>query len=219
MPGVAADFRQVAILKPAHLFFYFVADDAVREFASSAPARNTDDNVWLEHRMTREFFNAKYDLDAKLPEYFPSGKALGLQNMGQGAPLESVLGDIISYGYSMEPRFEGNQVQDPLARWRVPVLTSIYADLRQMGHEEIIACLQQREHAESARNINAIKAMQQVYLALNDPAAKRDSSVAKRYIDQANALAPDLPVVMTILGNQAHRARLRCCRILLHSRP
>jgi spermidine synthase len=209
LPGVAADFRQIGMLKPADLLFYFVGSDyAVREFTAGITWRNSDDNVWLEHRMASEFFTVQDNFDARFPEYFPSGKLRGLEHLVADMPLEPVLDDVITYAYSAEPHFAGAGVYDPLARWRPHLLTSIYADLRRMQQAKMISArLQQREQAETERNANAIKAMQLYYRSLNDPAAKRDGSVANRYLDEAMALAPGLAVLTAIRGNQAYAKR------------
>jgi spermidine synthase len=202
VPRVAADFRQVAMLKPADMLFYFLAsDEAVREFASGAQERNSDDNVWLEHRMASEFFTVQDSLEVTLPEYFRSGKVLGLQQMVTGMPLESVLNDMVAYGYSMEPRLYNDNVYDALSSWRSPIMASVYADLHQMGQTEMSARLRRREQAESQHNANAMKASENIYRGFNDTAG------AKAYIEQAKALAPDLPMLMTILGSQAYAQR------------
>ncbi len=205
VPGVAADFRRIGILNPSGLLLYFLAsDDAVREFTSGVSSRNTDDNVWLEHRMAREFFTAQDNLDDRLPGSFPSGKVRGLEALVPDMPLERVLDEIIAYAYSIEPHIDGNNVYDPLAHWRPQVLTSLYAELRDRRQENISARLEQREQAERQRNTNALKATELYYRLLNDPAAKRDSTVAETYVNEALALAPDLPILTTIQGNQAY---------------
>jgi len=62
-----------------------------------------------------------------------------------------------------------------------------------MGQTEMSARLRPREPAESQRNGNDMKVTQHIFRALNDPVAQRDSSVANSYLEQARALAPDLP--------------------------
>jgi tetratricopeptide (TPR) repeat protein len=193
------------MLNPADLLFYFLgSDDAVREFVSGIRRRNTDDNVWLEHRMAHEFFTAQDNLDGRLPEYFPSGKVRGLEDLVPNLSLELVLDEVIAYAYSIEPHVDGNNVYDPLAHWRPHVLKSLYADLHNTQRERISLRLQQREQAESRRNSNALEAMKLYYRSLSDPAAKRDGSIAESYANKARALSPDLPILTTIQGNQAY---------------
>src|SRR5207244_12294556 len=101
VPAVRDDFRRLGILTPGQLMFYFLASEyAVADYAATAQALNTDDNVWLEHRMPLEFFRNHPPLDQELLRHFGAQRLASMQRTMPDVPLSSALHDMVEYSYS-----------------------------------------------------------------------------------------------------------------------
>jgi spermidine synthase len=207
-PGVTADFAKVGIMRPEDILFYFLAsDERVQDYTRGAMARNTDDNVWLEHRMPREFFTTQDALNSELPGRFATGRVPGIESMLPGIPVEEALRQIVSYAYSKEPQFMGNGVIDILSSWRAPVLAGLWEDIKVYAENGLPDRIRGHEAAVKGRYENTTRAATLVLKALIDPQVREKPSLGNDYIREAAMLDPELPVLLAMVGNGSYDAQ------------
>jgi hypothetical protein len=201
---VREDFRRIGILTPGQLMFYFLsAGEAIQSYTSPAEALNTDDNVWLEHRMPQEFFSEQPRLDQSLWRSFGDEKLAALEQTIPGVDTGRVLGEIIGYSYAPDFTLSGDRIIDPILGWRTPVLDGIAGELRRRGDADLMATFESVQRERRQQYDRSLQAMTQASRAVLDPAFRQDQRLARRAFEEAIANDPDLPLVLAILGSQA----------------
>jgi spermidine synthase len=197
IPAVRDDFRRVGILTPGQLMFYFLgSEDAIGDYAAAAQSLNTDDNVWLEHRMPLEFFRSHPSLDLELLRRFGSQRLASIRRTIPDAPLSSVLHDIVEYGYSPDFKISGDTFLEPVSGWRDPVLQSLREELMHFGDNDLLDDFHYYEDAERQRYDNSVRAMKQVLRLISQP--------SRQALDEAIAADLSLPLLLILRGNQAN---------------
>ena len=199
VPAVRDDFRRLGILTPGQLMFYFLAsENAVADYAATAQALNTDDNVWLEHRMPLEFFRNHPPLDQELLRHFGAQRLASMQRTMPDVPLSSALHDMVEYSYSPDFKISGDSFLEPISGWRDPVLQSLREELTRRGDQDLLNAFHSYEDAERQRYDGSVRAMKQVLKLIDQP--------SRQALDEAIAADPNLPLLMLLRGNQAYEA-------------
>ena len=199
IPAVRDDFRRVGILTPGQLMFYFLAsEDAVTNYVAGAQALNTDNNVWLEHRMPLEFFRDHSPLDQELLGRFGSQRLVSLKRTIPDIPLTSVIHDMVEYSYSPDFKISGDDFLEPISGWRDPLLRSMSEELQQEGDNNLLDQFHSYEDAERHRYEGSLRAMRQVLKLIKQP--------SRQALDEAIAADPNLPLLLLLRGNQAYDA-------------
>ena len=199
VPAVRDDFRRVGILTPGQLMFYFLgSEDAVTDYVAAAQALNTDDNVWLEHRMPLEFFRTHAPLDQELLRRLGPQRLTSMKRTVPDVPLSSVLHDMVEYSYSPDFKISGDSFLEPISGWRDPVLQSLSEELTHRGDRDLLNEFHSYEDAERQRYDGAVRAMKQVLKLISQP--------SRQALDEAIAADPDLPLLLLLRGNQAYEA-------------
>jgi spermidine synthase len=197
--AVRDDFRRVGILTPGQLMFYFLAsEDAVNDYAAGAQALNTDNNVWLEHRMPLEFFRNHPPLDQALLQRFGTERLASLKRTVPDVPLASVLHDMVEYSYTPDFKISGDSFLEPVSGWRDPVLQSLGEELMRSGDKALLDDFHAYEAVERQRHEGSLRAMKQVLKLIRQP--------SRQALDEAIAADPNLPLLLLLRGNQAYEA-------------
>lgn len=95
-PRVKADFESMDILSPYNLkVFLMGAGRQVDAYLQHATRINTDDNVWLEHRIPQDLFNRSVqNLFFELEDFFKKGRASALQALFPGLDLNRMRSEL-----------------------------------------------------------------------------------------------------------------------------
>jgi spermidine synthase/tetratricopeptide (TPR) repeat protein len=198
-PAVRDDFRRVGILTLGQLMFYFLgSEDAVAAYAASAQILNTDDNVWLEHRMPIEFFRSYPPLDQTLLQRFGAQRLESVNRTIPDVPLSSVIHDIVEYSYSPDFKISGDTFLEPISGWRDPVLRSLGEELIRRGDTELLNRFHSYQDAARKTYDGSLSAMKLVLKLIHQP--------TRQALDEAIAADPDLPLLLLLRGNQAYEA-------------
>jgi spermidine synthase len=208
-PKVRQDFRRLGILSAGQLMFYLLAsEEAVSEYVAAAQTLNTDDNVWLEHRMPREFFRKHPLLDQRLLTQFGPHRLRSLERVVTDAPLPSVLGEMVQYSYSPDFSIVGENFIEPITGWRSAFLESMAAELRSRGNAGLLATFEVSRRTESERYERSLRAMTQLFPLIRYPFVFTQSPVrAQQALRESIAADPDLPLLLLLLGDRAREAR------------
>jgi spermidine synthase len=91
-PNVYADLKMLDVMTPYNLVVFFVAaEDQIDQYLSSVTQINTDDNVWLEHRIPMDFFDAHSGyLFKMLSDKIPQDNGKSLEQVFSGIPIDKL---------------------------------------------------------------------------------------------------------------------------------
>jgi tetratricopeptide (TPR) repeat protein len=206
---VRGDFRRLGILSAGQLMFYLLASgEAVNQYVAAAQTVNTDDNVWLEHRMPREFFRKHPLLDQRLFSQFKPRKLQSLERVVTNAPLPSVLAEMVHYSYSPDFSIVGDNFIEPIAGWRSAFLESMVPELRSRSDDELFAAFESSLRTERERYERSLRAMTRLFPLVRYPFVFTQSPVrANQALQESIAADPDLPLLLLLLGDRAREAR------------
>jgi hypothetical protein len=95
-PKVYADLRMLDMLTPYNLVDFFMGAEAqIDQYLSGVTRINTDDNVWLEHRIPFDFLNGSQgNLFLMLRDKIPGDGRRSLEQVFSGIPLEKIKGEL-----------------------------------------------------------------------------------------------------------------------------
>jgi spermidine synthase len=91
-PTVYADLKMLDMMTPFNLVDFFMGGEAqIDRYLSGVTGINTDDNVWLEHRIPMDVFNlGRTNLFHMLQEKIPSDDRRSLELIFFGIPMEKL---------------------------------------------------------------------------------------------------------------------------------
>jgi spermidine synthase len=97
-PKVYADLKMLDVLTPYNLVVFFMGAEAqIDQYLSGITRINTDDNVWLEHRIPVDSLNSsRENLFRMLLEKMPADGHRALQQVFPGIPMEKLDGELAS---------------------------------------------------------------------------------------------------------------------------
>ncbi|UCF80203.1 MAG: hypothetical protein JSV08_06700, partial [Acidobacteriota bacterium] len=199
-------FYGLKMRDPFELFhFYLAGAEQMKDYIADVTTLNTDDNVWLEHRMPYDFFSVKAgDLVPELIRRFAKGRLADLRKMAPGLPEEEAVRTMIRYVHSDEPRLkgEGDEILDYWKKRRAPMMEGFLDAFEEEGDTEMVEKVRAwREDAEAYRDARVL-ATRHVLKTL-DVRVQQQPSLCKALIDEALAKAPDLPFALLMAGKFA----------------
>ncbi len=206
---VRESFRRVNIFNAHQVLSYFIAsDDRIKAFITDAPSLNTDDNVWLEHRMPRDMVwsgNIAYAGSKEDPAYLLSNLGVdrrlrALREMLPGLPIPDTMRGILRYLYSTEPEIYGAEVQDNFYVSRSAFVRGMGAETDDMGDPRLAASFKAWNSEGSAYFAYRMQASRHIVAS-----AGKDMEIQKKIAQEAFAIAPDLPAVLTQMGFFAYK--------------
>jgi spermidine synthase len=91
-PKVYADLKMLDVMTPYNLVDFFMGAEAqIDQYLSEITRINTDDNVWLEHRIPLDFLNSsRGNLFHMLREKIPADGRRSLEQVFSGIPIEKL---------------------------------------------------------------------------------------------------------------------------------
>ena len=91
-PKVYADLKMLDMMTPYNLVAFFMGAEAqIDQYLSGVTRINTDDNVWLEHRIPIDFLNAgNRNLFQMLRDKIPADGRRSLEQVFSGIPIEKL---------------------------------------------------------------------------------------------------------------------------------
>ncbi|UCF80222.1 MAG: hypothetical protein JSV08_06795, partial [Acidobacteriota bacterium] len=168
------------------------------------PAINTDDNVWLEHRMPYDFFNVRAgDLGPELIRHFAKGRLAGLRRTVPGLPEEEAVRTMIRYVHSQEPKLmHGSRIIDLWQKWRGPIVEGFLNVFEEEGNTEMVEKVREWKKGSEDYMQDRVLATRHVVRAM-EPKVQQQPSLREAFIEEALTRAPDLPFVMVMAGKFA----------------
>jgi spermidine synthase len=95
-PKVHADLKMLDVMTPYNLVVFFMGAEAqIDQYLYGVTRINTDDNVWLEHRIPVDFLNSNYgNLFRMLQDKIPADGNRSLEQVFSGIPIEKLNGEL-----------------------------------------------------------------------------------------------------------------------------
>ena len=95
-PKVYADLKLLDVMTPYNLVDFFMGAEAqIDQYVSGVKRINTDDNVWLEHRIPMDFLNSsRGNLFHMLRDKIPADGRRSLEQVFSGIPIEKLKGEL-----------------------------------------------------------------------------------------------------------------------------
>ena len=95
-PKVYADLKMLDVMTPYNLVDFFMGAEAqIDQYLSGVTRINTDDNVWLEHRIPMDFLNASHgNLFRMLRDKLPADGRRSLEQVFSGIPMDKLKGEL-----------------------------------------------------------------------------------------------------------------------------
>jgi spermidine synthase/tetratricopeptide (TPR) repeat protein len=205
--AVHEELRAVPVQAPQDLFnFFFAGTDQIEDFLGDIKTRNTDDNVWLEHRMSYAFFTSQSaGLNSLIVSSFADGRLAGLRKLVPDVPLEEAVRAMVWYPYSSEPFLseDGTQVMADWATWRTSIVNGLAQGFLEEGNQGMVKQLRAWEQ-EGERLWNARVSARQRVLAISreeeEPGGSAKEAANRAVLKEALDMAPDLPAAVVALA-------------------
>lgn len=208
-PRVKATYARIDLLNPLQIGFFFQGcESAIREYASGAGRRNTDDNVWLEYRLPRELMGEAVRAEAgggagrRITRLGSACKVHEWIQLLPGVPLIPSVQEITLYPYGLEPGHSGGAVDDPWRSLRGELLEGLVRELRSAGREDLAVEIVELD----ARGREYMERRNEVYERLR-AVMMGETPPTSSIFAWALAEAPDLPYLHAFLGDLAGRAQ------------
>ncbi len=174
VPTARASLARIGIDAPLELgYAYYASEEAIASIVSGVSARNTDDNVWLEHRMPRDLFGVFYgEEESAFPLRFEPERTIEhLLRLVPGALPDDVARALIGRAFGFEPT-RAKPAQHPVEE-----------AARDQLVDGVLAATRSGAHARSLRGINVF--------------ARKEQEAMRRRLDAAQGLmratAPTIP--------------------------
>ncbi len=108
LPPVQVEFAELDIHSPFNLLGALVgAGRQIDTYLAGVDRRNTDDNVWLEHRIAVDVFDRHLpNLALRLQEKLSAGEPTALAGMLPGIPLDTLKRELAHLARPTEERFQ-----------------------------------------------------------------------------------------------------------------
>jgi spermidine synthase len=214
--AVRASFARVGMRAPLDVAYYVrLSESQTAALAASTPTRNTDDNVWLEHRMVMDLVRraassaspvdaASGDaqnatVESMLVDLAAAGRVQTIEELLPGVRRDEVVDELAAYGSTVAPEIVlPGTVVDHTRATRERLMAGLRAELESLG-EPALRPAAERAYAESERRrADRIVALQ---TALDVVRGVRPPS--REVVEAALARAPDLPLAHVLIGNLA----------------
>lgn len=144
---VQASVARVDIRSPFQLAYYMQGpEEAVDELLRGVRIRNTDDNAWLEHRMSKDLLRSQQPPSAGANTVSQSVASLGasrhlraLEEMLPGIPLGDCVEGLLEHALGTEPAIlPGGGVPDPGLATRSARIAGMLQEIEQMNDPELL---------------------------------------------------------------------------------
>ncbi|UCF80537.1 MAG: fused MFS/spermidine synthase [Acidobacteriota bacterium] len=201
-------FYDFKIRNPLELLFFFLAGtDEVEKYIADTVERNTDDNVWLEHRMPYDFFKVgRQSIGVDLLERFAKSKAAGLKKTVPGIPMEEAVEAIINHMYLSGLEIKNKtSVYDYWRERREPIVSGFLDAFEEKGDEAMVENIRAWKEEGEKHNEVLLQATIEVVRALKNPEMQKEPAQLKTFLKEALDKAPDLPYALVASGALAFR--------------
>jgi tetratricopeptide (TPR) repeat protein len=176
----------------------------VHELLRGVRIRNTDDNAWLEHRMPKDMLrshqppSADTDTVSQLVTSLGASRHLrGLEEMLPGVPLEDCAEGMLEHALRIEPTIlPGGAVPDPGLSMRSARIAGMFQEIERMNDPERLRRFEAHRREQERYFENRWEAAR----ILADPLG-RGQAPDRVALQQALALAPDLPQALLLIAN------------------
>lgn len=210
-PEVRRTLAEVGIASPLDLgYFLLLPEEATERFAAAGARRNTDDNVWLEHRMPIELVRSALrerdgaeepgDVAVRLASLGASTRLAALERLWPGWPLEDGLAAMIRFPNEVEPfTVDGDWIFDPWGDLRVLQLDGARAELRARDRLDLLPRVE-----EWARAGDALRGFREE-ASRGLVAARREGRLNDAMLRETLAVV-ELPLALTFAASRAQAA-------------
>ncbi len=201
-PRVAASLARVGVKQPADVaFFLRLSEGAVADFVANGSDVNTDDNVWLEHRMPRELVHdlsdTRGDVVSLVARAGAARRGAALQDMLPGLPLAEVAARMTAFPHLAEPVTVPNRTSaDPWVRSREVLRDGLRDEMRAAGYEDIARLIESTDARGEAYRQTRIT----VTATLMD-AVSSGRRIDPVVLDNALQRAPDHPFAQVMMAD------------------
>ena len=198
---------EIGIRSPLDLgFFLVLSEEESIRFANGGRRVNTDDNVWLEHRMPIELVDSALqassdgEVGSMLARLGRGSRLEALATLWPGWPLEAGLEAMTLFPHRVEPlALDGEWVFDPWRDLREAQLDGARSELRARGRADLVPRL--NEWARSGESLRAFREEASRGLV----AARQDGSLSAQMLEQALAVY-EIPLALTFAAARAQAA-------------
>jgi tetratricopeptide (TPR) repeat protein len=206
---VRASLARAGITNPFHLASYMRGSGAaIADLVKDATLLNTDDNVWLEHRMPRDMVkvipsNTSESVSRTLASLGTARYLATLRETLPGLSLQDAVGRTLEYLFVREPAIlPGGVVVDVSLRTRIAQTAAMRREIEAMGDSHLLIAFD-AHHERRQRDLD--NRMQAARLLARPLAQGRvpDFETA----GQASGLAPDLPQATLLVANHLFQRR------------
>jgi spermidine synthase len=199
-PSVLESLVRADIRDPLEIGFFLTAGEGpTLDAAARAPARNTDDNVWLEHRMPREMVRAtvtpssRVDVGLRLFEAAATSRLEAIRTMIPGIPLADLVRAMILFPNRTEPiPKELKSLSDPWEPFRPIQLAAIEEELERRGDRPLARDAAQWDRQGNAYRLGRAHATEALVAS-----ARGSQLPSTQVVERALAEAPDLPMALS----------------------
>lgn len=206
-PRVRETLAEIGIRGPLDLGFFLLVPEAESiRFANGGHRVNTDDNVWLEHRMPIELVesalrsNDDGEVGSQLAILGRGSRLRALDTLWPGWPLEAGLEAMTLFPNRAEPLvLDGDWLFDPWRDLREMGLDGACGELAARGRPALVARL--RAWAQAGDSLRVFR--EQASRAL--VAARRDGSLSAEMLNRTLAVY-ELPIALTFAAAHAQAA-------------
>jgi spermidine synthase len=196
-------FYDFKIQNPLELLFFFLAGtDGVEKYLAGTVERNTDDNAWLEHRMSYDFFSVGLqNIGPELVKRFAKSRAADLKKTVPGIPMEEAVEAIINFMYlsGFEARGDSD-ILDYWQHWRGPIVSGFRGAFEEEGDEVMVESIRAWKEEGEKRRKAFLQATIAVARALKNLQLQQKPVQPKTLVKEALAMVPDLPDALLASG-------------------
>jgi tetratricopeptide (TPR) repeat protein len=160
--------------------------------------RNTDDNVWLEHRMPREMVRAHVEnVGIELMKAAANGRLAALESMMPGSGMAALAHEMVFYPHRGEPLPMGAKYfSEPWRDIRKIQLGGLQAELEARGRKDLAHSVQQWDLRGQAYGDGRAKVARELTTQVRATGRLPGREVVQRLLREA----PDLPMALSSMG-------------------